>query len=215
MPALPYRPYLHLRINESSRSDHLLHDLPRILALIIPRRRRREYHRAYPLQELAAHSSIGLLKATGVHIESAGGTAMNIISLQGNHHPLQIVEACSGVRSLMAYLALAVALAYLNDRPVWHRVVYVASAVPIAILCNIVRVVITCTMFVLDKPSYGQGFMHEFTGILMLGPAALMFVLVGRALDRLYIEDDEEDETDQGPDKKQAPSASDAAEVSS
>ena len=47
------------------------------------------------------------------------------------------------------------------------------------------------------------------------GPAALMFVLVGRALDRLYIEDDEEDETDQGPDKKQAPSASDAAEVSS
>lgn len=149
---------------------------------------------AYPLQELAAKTAIALLSLFGVKIASMGGVAMDITSFTGQHHSLTVAEACSGVRSLMAYLALSAAMAYLKDRPVWHRVVFVLSAVPIALACNVLRVLITCEMFVIDKAQLGQDFMHEFTGILMLIPALGMLLLVGWALDSLYVEEDETDD---------------------
>ncbi len=154
---------------------------------------------ALPLQELAAMVSANVLAFCGVEIE-VSASSLKITSLSGVKHPLTVAEACSGVRSLMAYLSLGVAWAYLENRPVWQRIILALSAGPIAILCNVIRVIITCTMFVIDEPQFGQKFMHEFTGMLMLGPAILMFWGLCKLLQCLFVEVDDEPEDSDAPD---------------
>ncbi len=154
---------------------------------------------ALPLQELAAMVSANVLTLCGVEI-NVSASSLNITSLTGVKHPLVVAEACSGVRSLMAYLSLGVAWAYLENRPVWQRIILALSAGPIAILCNVLRVIITCTMFVIDKPQLGQKFMHEFTGMLMLVPAILMFWGLSVLLQCLFVEVDDEPEDSDEPD---------------
>jgi exosortase len=142
---------------------------------------------ALPLQNLAAASSTILLQVFGVQI-NATASRLDVTSLAGQEHTLTVAEACSGIRSLIAYVALGVAWAYLEYRPIWQRVVLVASAIPIAILLNVVRVTVTCLMYVIDRPEWGQDFMHEFMGMIMLAPALLLMWLLGRLLQNLFVE---------------------------
>jgi exosortase len=146
---------------------------------------------ALPLQNFAAHTATTFLQAVGVEM-TVTASRLDIVSRSGAEHTLTVAEACSGVRSLIAYVALGVAWAYLEYRPIWQRVVLVASAVPIAIFLNVVRVAITCTMYVVDKPELGQDFMHEVAGIMMLAPAVLLFWLMGWLLHSLIVEVEEE-----------------------
>lgn len=145
---------------------------------------------ATPLQELAAQSSCLLLKLFGARIDIVA-SHMEIVSRSGKVHELTVVEACSGVRSLLAYVALGVAWAYLEERPVWQRVVLVLCAVPIALLCNVARVTGTAWMFVIDRPELGMDFMHKFMGLAMLLPAVVLFWLLGLLLQKLYVEEEE------------------------
>ncbi len=142
------------------------------------------------LQNLAAALSASVLRLFTVVVE-VKQSSLSIVSITGVKYPLLVEEACSGMRLIMAFLALGVAMAYLTDRPLWQRVVLVALAVPIAVMCNILRVVITCTMFVIDIPQLGQKIMHEFTGMLMLIPAIGMLWGMGWLLRHLFVDVDE------------------------
>ena len=96
--------------------------------------------------------------------------------------PLNVEEACSGLRSLMALGALSVAIAYLDDRPLWTRVLVVAAAVPVALLVNILRISITGFLYPF-YPEFCHGEVHEMTGLLMLVPAILPLFLILRTCD--------------------------------
>jgi len=157
-----------------------------VLAMPVPEMLYRRV--ANPLQELAAQASGLLLGLFGAQID-VSASHLTVTSLSGQVYPLDVIEACSGVRSLLAYLALGVAWAYLEPRPIWQRVVLVVSAVPIAILCNVLRVTVTGWMYVIDRPEMGQEFMHWFMGMVMLGPAVLMFLLLGWLLGNLFVEE--------------------------
>jgi exosortase len=146
---------------------------------------------ALPLQNLAASTSQAVLSLCGVDI-TVRSSALTLVSIGGVTRQLTVAEACSGMRMLVAFMALGVAMAYLDDRPIWQRLILVILAVPIAVLCNVIRVVITSTMFYRDRPELGQDFMHSFTGMLMLPPALLMLWLLGKLLRSLYVETDEE-----------------------
>lgn len=152
---------------------------------------------AYPLQELAAKTSVVLLNAFGAKI-SVQGSSMAVTGFSGKVYDLTVAEACSGVRSLMAYLALSIAMAYLENRPLWQRIVLVLFTVPIAVACNVLRVVITNFMYVIDKPDMGQDFMHTFLGLLMLAPALLLFWLLIRLMQALMIEEEDSDPSADG-----------------
>ena len=145
-----------------------------------------------PLQNFAAANATVLLNVGGVDIESTR-SAMLVTTVTGEVKKLTVAEACSGMRLLMAFLALAVAMAYLADRPVWQRLIVVGMGVPAAVGANVLRVGITAFMFYIDKPALGQKFMHEFTGLLMLIPATLMLWFVAWLLARLFIEVDDEE----------------------
>ena len=146
---------------------------------------------AVPLQELAAKGAAVILQIVGVQIKSTA-SMLRITSISGQVHPLTVAEACSGIRSLMAFMALGVAMAYLAERAIWQRIVLVAAAIPVAIFCNVIRVTITSSMFALDMPELGQDFMHEFMGMVMLIPAALLLWLLSWLLQSLFVEVDEE-----------------------
>ena len=89
----------------------------------------------------------------------------------------------------MAFGALAVAISYLSDRAAWQRIVLILFAFPIAILCNLLRVVITGYLYYLGYPEYAQGLFHTFTGLLMLVPAGLMYFALAKIMDLLVVED--------------------------
>ncbi len=146
-----------------------------------------------PLQNLAARGSVLILKLFQVNITSTA-SQLGLISQAGVQRQLTVAEACSGMRLLMAFVALGVAMAYLDYKPVWQRVVLVLAAVPIAVFCNVLRVTITCSMYYFDKPEFGQKFMHTFTGILMLIPAFLMLWALAWIIRNVFIEHPEEDE---------------------
>ena len=159
---------------------------------------------ALPLQNLAAYASASILQVFGVNIV-VKASELTLVSQSGVVRHLTVAEACSGVRMLVAFMALGVAMAYLDDKPIWQRVTLVLIGVPIAIACNILRVVITSTAYVVDKPDFGTGFMHSFTGMLMLIPALGMLWCVSWLLRSLFVADEHDDEDDDEQDEKGLP----------
>ena len=148
---------------------------------------------ATPLQNLAAVVSTNIMMMLNVQVEVSASN-IKLLSHSGQEYSVTVAEACSGMRSLLAFVALGVAWAYLEARPLWQRVVLVLSAVPVAVLLNIVRVTITGWMYVIDRPELGQKFMHEFMGMMMLAPALAIFWGLSYCLRHLFVEVDEDDD---------------------
>jgi exosortase len=125
------------------------------------------YAVAFPLQGLAAQNAASTLDLLGVPVLLDG----NVIRL--SHITLGVTEACSGIRSLISLLALAVAWAYLTLPTMWRMVILVASAVPITIVANAARVVATGLIGQWAGIEYATGFFHSFSGWVIFLVAAL------------------------------------------
>ena len=109
---------------------------------------------------------------------------------------LNVADACSGMRLLMAFVALGVAMAYLHWRPIWQRLVLLASTVPIAIFCNFVRVTITGFIFILGNPKYAKGIYHDLLGMLMLPLAFALYGGLTWLMSNLFVDEDEDVQED-------------------
>ena len=159
-----------------------------------------------PMQELAAKWSTALLHMFGAEI-TVTASFLKITSISGEEYPLRVAEACSGMRSLMAFVALGVAMAYVEERPFWQRLVIMIGGVPIALACNILRVAATSAMFVIDKKELGEDFMHTAMGMVLLIPALFLLLLLSRLLNAIYVdvEDDDEDDNPVGSQENSAP----------
>ncbi len=152
---------------------------------------------ALALQNVAATGSGIMLRMFGANVVVTASN-LNVQDFSGTWLSLTVAEACSGMRLLMAFVALSVAMAYLGDRPLWQRIILVAMGIPVAILCNVLRVVITSAMFIWEKPALGKDFMHEFTGMLMLIPAFILLWLLGKILNAVYMADEDPEEDASG-----------------
>lgn len=157
---------------------------------------------ALPLQNLAAKMSGALLQIMGAKI-TVNASQMSIQDKFDPrvYHSMTVAEACSGVRSLMAFVALGVMLAYVENRAFWQRAVIILAGVPITIVCNIIRVTVTGMMFWYGKEELGKDFMHTATGMVLLIPAAILLFALGRVLNLVYVEhEDDDEETPDAPD---------------
>ena len=142
---------------------------------------------AGPLQHLAANVAVWTLQMTGVEA-NVGGTKISMIGGDGNWRTLNVAEACAGMRSLMTFISVAAAVAFLSSRPLWQKIIVVLFAVPIAIFCNVMRV---SGQGLLDRyvsHSLSENFAHQFVGLIMLIPAFLLILLVGWILDQIFVE---------------------------
>ena len=159
-----------------------------IFAVPLPRR----YYVALtmPMRKLAAAVAAVILNMVDDLAANAHGVVIDIV-YRGERlePPLDVAEACSGMRLLMAFVALGVAMAYLHERPMWQRVVLLLSTVPIAISCNIVRVTVTGFIYVLAGPKYAQGVYHDALGMAMLPLAFGLYGLLAWFMSSLFVED--------------------------
>jgi exosortase len=116
---------------------------------------------ALPLQFTASKIGATLLASRDIPVLLAG----NVIRIPG--HQLFVAEACSGLRSLTALISLGVLLGAISLRSPIARAVLVASAIPVAILLNGVRVFLTGFLVFFVDPKLGEGFMHLTEGWLI------------------------------------------------
>jgi len=163
------------------------------LVFAVPLPRRHYVMITMPMRQLAAQVSMMLLNLVKDLEATANGVVINVL-YKGKplEPPLDVAEACSGMRLLMAFLALGVAMAYLHYRPVWQRLVLLASTVPIAILCNVIRVTVTGFIYVLGNPKYAQGIYHDFLGLTMLPLAFGFYGLIAWFMSSLFVEETSE-----------------------
>lgn len=131
---------------------------------------------AFPLKLLVAKFSVAALKLMGIAVLREG----NIIMFPQT--VLEVADACSGLRSLMSLLALAVAYAVFSQRSNLMRVIMVLSAVPIAIATNMFRVIATGVLAQYYGAAAAEGFFHEFAGLAVFALAMILLFLLGALL---------------------------------
>ena len=124
----------------------------------------------FPLQLIASRLATSWLELAQVPVLRDG----NILIM--SNYSLEVVEACSGIRSLMTLMALAVAYGYLVSPRRWVRYVLAAFMVPIAIVTNAIRIMGAGLLARHFGPAAAEGFLHEFSGwAIFLVALLLMF----------------------------------------
>lgn len=132
---------------------------------------------AFPLQLVAAGWAVGSLQSFGIPALLEG----NIIHLA--HTQLFVAEACSGLRSLMALLTLGVVLAqFFRAGRIVQQSILVASAIPIAIVVNAVRVSLTGVLTHNFGREAATGMIHEFQGMITFSMAFVLLLGEARLL---------------------------------
>jgi len=159
---------------------------------------------AFPLQLFASRCAVWAMRAFDIPVLRQG----NVIELMPLNSSvtkkLEVVEACSGIRSLMTLLTLAVVFAYFTHprRPddqagggggtlaalkrygTWRSLILVLSAVPIAIITNAGRVSGTGILARYYGTEVADGFFHEFSGWVVYIAAFLLLFALGWVLDK-------------------------------
>lgn len=160
------------------------------LVFAVPFPRRYYVSLTMPMQKLSATVAGSLLDSVSGIETAVSGVVIDVFYKGQRLDPsLNVAEACSGMRLLMAFLALGVAMAYLHHRPLWQRFILLASTIPIAIFCNIVRVTITGFIYVLIHPRYTQGIYHDTLGIVMLPLAFALYGFLAWFMSSLFVEE--------------------------
>jgi exosortase len=127
-----------------------------------------------PLQFFASKFATSLLVFAGVPVLREG----NIIQLPAL--TLEVVEACSGIRSLISLETLAIFVGYFWKAPVWERIALAFSAVPIAVVANGLRIMVTGLLVQYWDPAKAEGFFHSFSGVVIFVLSVGMLVLLHR-----------------------------------
>jgi exosortase len=136
-----------------------------------------------PLQKVATLSSTYLLQTMGIPSYSEG----NRIVI--GEVELGVVEACSGLRMLTIFAALAVAITLVTERPLWERVVIILSAVPIALASNIIRITVTALLYLTVGPDLVERVFHDLDGLFMVPLALGLLYIEFQILSNLVIDD--------------------------
>jgi len=159
---------------------------------------------AFPLQLFASRCAVWSMSVVGIPVLRTG----NVIELKPlnsfDTKKLEVVEACSGIRSLMTLMTLAVVFAYftypknpeangprgkfgwLRSYGFWRSTIIICSAIPIAILTNASRVSGTGILSRYYGTQIADGFFHTFSGWAIYVVAFLLLFAVGWVLDRLF-----------------------------
>ncbi|MEC4683897.1 MAG: exosortase [Nitrospirota bacterium] len=131
---------------------------------------------AFPLQMLAARGASEVLSGLTIPVFREG----NIIHLP--HISLGVVQACSGIQSLVSLLAISVLLTKIMDLRGWAGALFALSAIPVAVVANMFRIAATGVLGSFVNPALAEGFFHLFSGWVVFLFAFLVLMIEIRVL---------------------------------
>jgi exosortase len=132
-----------------------------------------------PLQLLASQVAESSLMVIGIPVLREG----NVLELA--NQKLSVVEACSGIRSLLSLSFLALVYGYFFETKIWMRVVVFCLTIPIAIIANAGRVTLTGVLAA-TRPELAAGFFHLFEGWIVFMIAMLLLVACRHGINHVY-----------------------------
>ncbi len=151
------------------------------LAFMIPLPFRVERWLSYPLQGIATRISSWVLQCLCQPAVREGNTIF-----LGSHTPLEVAEACSGLRIFVGVFALAYLYAVLVRQSWWERTLLLLCTIPVALVANATRIVVTGILYQLVSEEAGKKFSHDVAGWGMILLAAGLFGLLLWLLRKLF-----------------------------
>jgi len=132
-----------------------------------------------PLQLFASSVAETVLGWLGTPVLRDG----NVLELASQR--LSVVEACSGIRSLLSLSFLSLVYGYFFDRKAWMRWVLLAATIPIAIAANATRVTLT-GLISEYRTDLAEGFFHTVEGLVLFGVSLALLVAFHQFINRIY-----------------------------
>ena len=142
----------------------------------------------YRMQDISAKGAYVLLNLIGIQTDHSG----NVLTIFKDGEPVQlnVAEACSGMRMLVAFLALGVAMAYVSLPKLWQQISLVALGIPISIFVNVLRVASLGILGMFDQ-NFMSGEFHHMIGLVWLLPAFFSYLGALWILSQFLVEVDD------------------------
>jgi len=140
------------------------------LCLMLPWPNRVQAAVTIPLQRWATSSAVFCLEMVGYEVVPEG----NVIHI--GDASVAVAEACNGLRMITAFFVISGLVVLLVKRAWWEKLIVLVSSLPIALLCNTVRLAITAAFFTLLEGEHWEKIFHDFGGYAMM-PLALAAVV--------------------------------------
>ena len=140
------------------------------LCLMLPWPNRVQAAVTIPLQRWATSSAVFCLEMVGYEVVREG----NVIHI--GDASVAVAEACNGLRMITAFFVISGLVVLLVKRAWWEKLIVLVSSLPIALLCNTVRLAITAAFFTVLEGEHWEKIFHDFGGYAMM-PLALAAVV--------------------------------------
>jgi exosortase len=143
------------------------------LCLMLPLPNQVQAWVAQPLQRWATSSAVFCLETVGYEVLREG----NIIHI--GQSTVAVAEACNGLRMVTAFFVTSGLVVLLVNRAWWEKIIVLISSLPIALLCNTIRLAVTAVFFTVLEGEQWEKIFHDFGGYAMmpLALAAIVFEL--------------------------------------
>ncbi len=125
---------------------------------------------ALPLQRWATSSAVFCLETAGYDVVQH----VNVIDIEGTR--IEVAWACNGLRMITAFFVISGLVVLLVRRAWWEKLLVLASSLPVALLCNTVRLTITAVAFTMIEGELWDEIFHDFGGYAMMPLAIAMVV---------------------------------------
>lgn len=140
------------------------------LCLMLPWPNRVQAAVTLPLQRWATSSAVFSLEMAGYDVIQEG----NVIHIGDTR--VAVAEACNGLRMITAFFVISGLVVLIVKRAWWEKLVILLSSLPIALLCNTIRLAVTAVFFTILEGEFWEKVFHDFGGYAMM-PFALAAIV--------------------------------------
>jgi exosortase len=140
----------------------------------------------HPLRIFATAVASFLLNGVGIGVEQSGA---RLHSLSPGGFDLDVADACSGIRSLIAITALTAIYANLTQRTAWRQWLMFFMSIPLALIGNVVRIFTTGIVAEAFGTDMAMQLYHDFSGFIIFMVVFILLISIGSMMERAWLEE--------------------------